>query len=66
MKINEEEWDEMNVFPVKNQKCKVLILKEMTFMGKSEDGNYTWQEDKEGEHRLFAWKLIKNGEKQHE
>ncbi len=64
MKINEEEWKEMTFFPQKGQKCKVLILKEMTFEGKAEEGNYKWQEDKQGEHRLFAWKaLAKDNEK---
>ncbi len=58
MNINKEEWQEMKHVPEKNQKCKVLILKEMAYTGVCEDGNHTWQENKQGEHRFFAWKPI--------
>lgn len=56
MKINEEEWKEATVFPPKDQKCKVLIVKEMVYTGSDHNGHHTWQEDKHGEHRIVAWK----------
>lgn len=54
--INHEEWNDMSSLPKENQKCKVLILKDITYTQKTKEGHFEWQEDKQGEHRFFAWK----------
>jgi len=62
MNINKEEWNDMQHVPKKNQKCKVLIIKDMTYIGTTDEGHNKWQEDKAGEHRFFAWTSKGKGE----
>lgn len=56
MKINNEEWNEIKSFPQPMQKCKILILREATYIGKTEEGNFEFKVDEKGTHQVIAWK----------
>lgn len=51
-----EEWiDALEKLPEIDQRVRVLVVKEMTYLGQCNDGAPLWKYDQQGEHGIYSW-----------